>query len=446
MPATQSKKENAEEYSDKVIRSMRVDEAAKLAFKIPPTVGFIMLGPPGIGKTENVIAFATEEAKRLGKELVVLNELRAEKTHDEYIEKVREIMTKPDKHYVVSIVPFGATMPDDLLGVPNIVTVKDGDKVIGVFEESALKGSLALLTIKGIHGVLVIDDALNAHDNVRRSFLLAVFQERLVGGFNGVKLSPNVRVIATGNLASESDLANPLPRPMVGRALMVYVKPGDLQSWYNVMEARYKDAWYKDVYAFLKRYEGLYNAPNLIEDEIPTGPVPRAWTLLAKVLHSLRDEIPEMLRTPEGKMQLTSIVAASVGANAAMQFVAFISKPVISVEEVITNPDRLDEVAKDMDLTLRFGVHLADRLDSASRKGEKEKVIKYLTVLGGLMDRTSNDVGVFVYEMLSPEARQMIKSVLTTMSSSKDPMMREVANKIRQTLVAKAVADTLTNR
>jgi len=446
MSATRSNEEKTQEIDIKQMRALPVVEAAEFAFSLPATKGVVILGPPGIGKTENVIRHALLEAKKLGKEPIVTNEARAKMTMDEYTELIKDVIKNPKKYYVVTVVPFGATMPDDLLGVPNLISVKDNDKVLAVFEESALKGSLALLTIGDIHGALIIDDALNAHDNVRRSFLLAVFQERLVGGFNGVKLSPNVRVVATGNLASESELASPLVRPMVGRAFMLYTKPEDLKSWYNRMQTVHGDEWFKDVYAFLSRYEKYYNLPSLIEEEIPTGPVPRSWSLLAEGLYAIRDKVNEMLKDEDGRAKLIAIVSSAVGVEAATQFVAFISKPVISVEEVLEDPSKLDAISNDMDLVMRFGVQLASKMELAAKDGDKEKVKQYLGVLVDLMERTTNDIGVFVCEMLSKDVRRVVKSVVVSGITSKDPKVKEVALKLRSMLASLAVSDALVGK
>jgi len=445
MPAqTQAKEAELQEVDVKKLRSMKVTDAMDFTFSVPPEIGVVILGPPGIGKTENAIRYAIMEAQKKGLKPIILNEARATMTMDEYMDLIKNILMDYKKYYLIAVVPFGATMPDDLIGVPNIISIKDDSgKVLAVFEESALKGSLALLTYKDIHGVLIIDDALNAHDNVRRSFLTAVFQERLVGGFNGVKLSPNVRVIATGNLSSESDLAVRLPKTMVGRASMIYARPDELKSWYQVMQSTYGDKWYKEVYAFLSGHDKYYNAPHLIEEEIPVGPVPRAWTKLAVALYHYRDKFEELLKTPEGREIAVGIVASFVGTEAAMQFVAFVSKPIATVEEVIRNPAKLDEMAKDMDLALRFGVHLADRIEEAAKKNDKDKLIQYLEVLVNLMEKTTNDVGAFVYDMLSKDAKSTVRRIVASSITSGDPKVRNIAAKIRSTLVSLAIADVL---
>jgi len=427
-----------EEGADKA-PTLSVDEAVSYVFRAPPEIGAIILGPPGIGKTELVLEYARREAEGKGKEFILLNDERRKRALGEFEKLVLDILKHPERYYVVTVVSFGAVTPDDLLGVPRLVTVRDGDKLLAVFEESALKACLALLTVKDIHGLLLIDDALNANDNVRRSFLVAVFQERVVGGFMGVKLSPNVRVVATGNLVGESDLVTPLPRTMVGRAMMLRVKPAPLREWYKCMEERYGNTWFREVYAFLERYGEYYSKHSLIGDEPPTGPVPRAWSKLAVYLKAVEGELPRLLSSPEGRGRLIALVASFVGPEAASQFVAFLSKPVVSVEEALADPSRLDEIAGDLDRVLRFAVQLAGELKRALNTGSVDAVTGYLRVLVELTERTSRDIGVFVYEMLTRGERVKLRKTLLKLLA-RGGGVREVAEKLLPVVTGSTVA------
>lgn len=443
MSVQSPKSKEKEEIDHKEIRAMPLLDAVEYAFSLPPSRGAIILGPPGIGKTENVIKYAELEAKKLGKNLVVLNEARATMTHEEYLNLIKDIIKNPSQYYVVTVVPFGAVMPDDLLGVPNIVTVKENNKVLGVFEESALKASLSLLTVRDIHGALIIDDALNAFDNVRRSFIQAVFQQRLVGGFNGVKLSPNVRVIATGNLSSESELSTPLQKPMVGRAWIAYTTAESLESWYKRMEEATDGKWFKEIYAFLLRYPKYYNDTSLIDEEIPTGPVPRSWTAMAEDFEVNKSKIVKLIKEDPNKA--VKIVSAYVGVEAAMQFVAFMSKPVPSVNEVLSNPELLKNISSDMDLAFRFGIHLSQKIEEVIRE-KKVDPYPYVRLITELMKLTTDDIGVFIYEVMTEEGKKKIKNITREWMTSGDEKKKEVAKKIRELLVGMAVADVLLDR
>ena len=445
--STSMRKEERGEIDVYKVTAIPLARAIKLAFSVPPTIGTLVLGPPGIGKTETVRKFAELEAQKLNKEFIDLNEKKATLTEEDYNTLLRDIYKNPEKYYVFVMVPFGRVLPEDLLGYPTLVHIKDGDKTLMVVEESAMKAPLAILTVPGVHGVLLIDDALNINDNVRKSFLLAVFNERVVGGFGGAKLSSNVRVIGTGNLTAHSELATAVPSPMTGRAQIVLVKEEDLKSWYHYMQTKHGDNWFKEVYAFLGRYENYYSRYDLKEETTSRAPVPRSWEKLAVALHAIRDEVKELLsKGPEEFQILTGIVASHVGYEAAAQFVAFISKPYISVDEVVANPKRLDEVVKDMDVVYRFSVELGSKISKAIEEGDKAKVITYLGVLKDLMEKTTEDIGVFVYETLSKENRSKLKKMVMTEAVSKDTRTREIAVKIRNLIASITVADTLIGR
>ena len=420
-----------------------VELAVKLAFTVSPTLGTIILGPPGIGKTELVRQYAEREAARLGREFVDLGAARMRLREEEYDRLVLDIVRRPERYYLFVMLSFGAVMPDELMGVPRLVTVRDGERVLLTVERVVLKESLRLLTLDGVRGVLLLDDALNANDNVRRSFLLAVFQARRVGGFDGPMLSPGVRVIATGNPVSESELAVPLPRPMMGRALVIRAAAPPLERWYAYMEERYRGRWFREVYAFLKRYPDLYVKPELYDAERGTGPVPRSWTLLALALKDCEDWVREALRSEDGARQLMAAVAAVVGDQAAVHFVAFLRKPVISVEEALRDPSRIDEMAGDMDAVLRFAVHLAEVLGQALRSGNTGAAYGCLRALHRLIAATTRDIGEFVLSVLDREERAELKRLLLSAVRSGPPEVREAARELYREVLRSVLADVL---
>ena len=459
MPEAERKKDDVSAQ----ISSLSVQEAIRYLFSLPPRLGSgLILGPPGIGKTEGVIQAAEEEAKRLGKKFVVLNEERARRSHSEFVDLVRDIYVNPDKYYVAVVVSFGAVNPEDLMGVPSIETIRfEGDDLIR-FESSAMKLSLSLLTISSrrgrlrraesaggymfdvkytsIYGLLLIDDALNANDNVRRSFLQAAMKERIVGGFDGALLSRNVRVIATGNLTEHSDLVTPLPKPMVGRAPIFIVEPEPLEKWYSNMVQRYGDGWDRDVYAFLSRYKSMYMNLGMIEDEAPRGPTPRSWTLLALSLHESRDLVERLIKSGEVD-KLTAIVEAYIGRSAAMQFVAFKSKPVISVDEALANPGRIDAIAGDLDLVFRFAMQVADRINTEAGSGGGRNIAKYLGLVAKLMDKVSDDIGAFIYGALTDQAKASVRRFVLRPGPGKEE--RKIAGRIRDMIIKTATASVL---
>ena len=122
------------------------------------------------------------------------------------------------------------------------------------------------------------------------------------------------------------------------------------------------------------------------------------------------------------------------------------AKPYISVDEVVTDPRKLGEIIRDMDTVYRFSIELGSKINKTIEEGDKAKVITYLGIMKDLMEKTTEDIGVFVYETLPRETRSKLKKMVTTEAVSKDPKTREIAVKFRNLLASIAVADTLIGR
>ena len=71
---------------------------------------------------------------------------------------------------------------------------------------------------------------------------------------------------------------------------------------------------------------------------------------------------------------------------------------------------------------------------------------KYARVLVSLMEKTTNDVAVFVYESLSPEAKKTLKLLLREWVRSSDGEVARVGRRLRSSLINMAIADVLLSR
>ena len=433
--ATTQKQETREEINEYELLAFPVTEAVELAFDTPPQRASLILGPPGIGKTTMIKLYAMREAEKLGKEFIDLSEMKAKLTKDKFNELVKEIRKNPEKYYVFDLISFGGTLPEELMGYPQLVHIKDGDQVLTSIEMVAFKATLDIITVPNLHGTIVLDDVLNAHDPIRKSFVLAVFNERVVGGMSSTKISSKIRIIATGNLMEFSELAEPVPKPMAGRAQVIFAKPPSLEEWYQYMEATYKGDWFKDVYAFLTRYPQFFSRPELI-NKAGQGPTPRNWDALAHVFQYRGERIEALIKSgPEGQQKVMKMAACYVGFDAASHFAAFLAKPYVSVDEVLADPKKIDEVAKDLDVAYRFSVELSQKLTKALEANDKAKVMSYMCVLKDLTDKTTGDLAVFVYDMIPNEFRIKFKKIVMEGVTSSDPRVREAAIKIRGILI-----------
>jgi len=275
----------------------------------------MLIGAPGIGKTEIIKQKAQEEAKKLGKIFVDLRE-----ADDQLIE---EIFKSPSKYYVYLRIVAPHVFPEDL-GIP-----RERAQYVEFLPPKMLK----ILTLKGICGVLFIDEITNVQRDDQISMYYSLILEK-EAGFQ-LKLSENVKILLAGNPPEWSEVVRPLPKPLRNRMAIVEVTAPTVDEWIRYMNEQYGDSWEKLCGAYLKVYpEDLIKRP---ENDFDNYPTPRSWTQLSLKLYELKKDA--------GEDFLEEMVIGSVGKEVGSKFLA-LYKTKIDVEsalrELESNPGKFD--------------------------------------------------------------------------------------------------------
>jgi MoxR-like ATPase len=309
----------------------------------------MLVGAPGIGKTEVIRQKAESEARDLNKIFVDLRE-----ADDQLIE---EILKNPGKYYVYLRVVAPHIFPEDL-GIP-----RERSQYVEFLPPKMLK----ILTSPEIHGVLFIDEITNVQRDDQISMYYSLILEK-EAGFQ-LKLSRNVKIILAGNPPEWSEIVRPLPKPLRNRMTIVEVSAPTVDEWIEYMNDRYGDSWEKLCGAYLKVYqEDLIKPPQNDFDNYPT---PRSWTQLALKLYELKKD-----RVDEGFVE--EVVIGSVGKDVGSKFLA-LYRTKIDVEsalrELEANPEKFDEYS------VNAKILIASALSQRSPEELKKRYSKLLEYL-----------------------------------------------------------------
>ena len=316
----------------------------------------VMLGPPGIGKTESMEQLARELALKLGKTFIRYDD-----------SKLQEILANPDKYFVFISFPLMTTEPVDLTGIP---------KEMNGFVQYKPLAWVAVLT--RCAGLLFLDEITNLQRPDVQSATLKILQEHEVGY---LLLHQDVQVVAAGNkpkgYKGGSNLAGQLPDPLFyGKALIFEVDPPTLERWIAYMDES-KVEWDRRVAAFLRKFPDKFFTERQGDPFIPSA-CPRSWTRVARLMLHYRDD------------ELQSILSSLLDPDTTTLFVTFVQTQVPELKELVENPSKWDTLKLDAKYLIS---------SQLSKFAPKELVDKYAPILRHLAvhDREFLQVTISLY-------------------------------------------------
>jgi MoxR-like ATPase len=348
----------------------------------------LLVGPPGIGKTEVIRQKAEEEARLLNKIFIDLRD-----ADDQLIE---DIFKNPSKYYVYLRVVAPHVFPEDL-GIP-----RERSQYVEFLPPKVLK----VLTLPDIYGVLFIDEITNVQRDDQISMYYSLILEK-EAGFQ-LKLSKNVKIVLAGNPPEWSEIVRPLPKPLRNRMTIIEVSAPTVDEWIKYMERVYGDHWEKLCGAYLKVYpEDLLKPPQNDFDNYPT---PRSWTQLALKLYELKRDASEEL--------IEEIVIGSVGKEVGSKFLALYRTKVnveSALRELEIQPERFDG----------FSVNAKILIASAlSQRPVEELKKKYSKLLEHLLNKHREFLTIVII-MMAKEKKRAFASAFPEITRSLAKSMAE---------------------
>lgn len=321
--------------------------------KTPKTI--IILGPPGVGKTETILELAKELAKESGKEFIKYQE-----------DKGEEILENIDRFFILYDLRVSEIIMEDLTGVPKI-------------NEDFVKYVPPLWVRVFSHpettGMILIDEMNIYSDPVKTALLMRLLNERMIGNY---KLSDRVLIVAAGNQTAFNSAARKLEKPLVTRSILIAITPEDINanlenwiiSWARYMEAKHPE-YDRKVSAYLMRFkEDAIKIPDepAVEYNFPTF---RTWTILAEELSTIKKiygTVPEEL--------LEEVAVGTVGPEVGQRFVAFYRINPPSTKELLEKPEIIRKLSLDEQYiaAAELGQFLASEYKKFDQKTRKQTI------------------------------------------------------------------------
>ena len=308
----------------------------------------IMLGPPGIGKSEAVAQAAERIARKLNKKFIKYDD-----------DKYDEIMQHPDEYFVFVDLRLTEVEPSDLMGIPR---EKNGTMFY-------IPPSWAKVLSKAL-GILFLDELAQ----VQRDDIFAVAHKILLDKMAGfTRFHPGVMVVAAGNTPEDSPIARQLPTSLINRTLVMRADRPSIEEWAKYMEERYGDKWDKRVYAFL-----MYQSDKFIEpintnelERLDNFATPRTYTMAAV-------RLAELANAPITQEMLRAVLVGLLGPSVGEALFGFITLS-IDVESIINNPGKFDMLEIDKKLFVMWAA--GELYNNAVKRGDENlraKIEKFM--------------------------------------------------------------------
>jgi len=322
----------------------------------------LLLGAPGIGKSESIEQIARELAEINQKKFIKV-EFRWEGgellDYSNIFRQAVEILKNPDNYFTFLDIRLTEYEPTDLQGIPRDFTIED----LKVFDYVPF---IWQLIVSSTAGITLFDEITNVSRPDTRAIMYKLLRDRKAGW---ITFHPDQFIVAAGNTPDDAAIASMLDAPIINRVRVFRVEPPTVDEWAEYMN-KYVEDWDTRVYAFLKRFSKFFfQKPNDVETLDPFA-TPRQWTELAKVSHYFDDETLEY------------IAYSNVGSEAAAHFMTFIKTNVPDVEEILKKPELI--ASFDIDAKYLVAAQIASAIQKEFSDSKKSQINKFVRVLSWL--------------------------------------------------------------
>jgi len=270
----------------------------------------ILIGDYGIGKSQLVYDYSKQKANELGKELIIWHILN-ENEKKQFVENAN----LDNYFFLVDIKLQSVGDISKITGIPIIINNNHNHKI---FWE--LPSFLKILSRDKVYGILFLDEINMASPSLQSTCFELLLQKK-IGEW---KLSDNILIVGAGNTLEVNISANPIPKPLLNRVLLLHFEGFDIEEWIKWAITKKLDS---RVISFVKMFQILKKDS---EEELKQSTRPRSFEILS-----------DMIQNEEDLDYITTIAFSVLEESTASQFIAFVkllSK--LNYKEYLENPNK----------------------------------------------------------------------------------------------------------
>ena len=319
-----------------------------------PTI--LLLGPLGIGKSEQVRLFGMMYAHMRGKKFVDFSELGGSNGYK--LGAIRKILSNPDEYFIFVDIRLSTVEPYDLQGVIRDVNLSDGSGRLSEYVPF-----IWVYLLSACEGILFLDELTQVSRDDVASAAYQILLDKQIGL---QKLNRDVIVIAAGNLPWNTELARSLDSGIVNRCIVFYVDEPPPDDIYEYISAKHEKRFLRSIeeYVLSRLARTISDGPGYIHD------VRSILSLLSELKQSYNPKRTGLLNFPTPRT-MEWFVYFSVG---------------------ITDIDVLKRIA--FGLLGPVSVELCKYLDPIYRKSMKDREMKIMELLDRIIGDPEGHIDV----------------------------------------------------
>ncbi|MEM1634133.1 MAG: MoxR family ATPase [Nanopusillaceae archaeon] len=226
----------------------------------------LLLGPPGIGKSEIVRQFAIKKAEKINRVFVDWHDISG-------TEKEEEILKNPEKYFLFVDIKLYEYDPTDIKG---FIYIDEKNEKTVILPWSWIK----FFTKENAAGIIFLDELnMASPDTVKIAFQL-VYQRVI----SNRRISKNVLIVSAGNPTEYNFLASDLPQPLIDRMGIYYVYT-NFNSWIKWAS---NNNIHPLIIKFLSLYpQYLYYDKRIENQNLLRICTPRSWAMLSDLIYAV---------------------------------------------------------------------------------------------------------------------------------------------------------------